>query len=343
MGSQSHLGITIPLENVPLDRHTDVLREAESLGYTDAWTSEVDGLDGFTPLALAATVTERMRLGVAIASVFTRGPALIAMTAAAMGELAPGRFCLGLGSSSNVIVEQWNSERFEQPLARLRDVTRVVRKMLQGEKVQEDLETIRVQGFRLSRPVRSAIPIFLAGLRPRALHLAGELGDGVLLNWLSPDDVPTVRAEVEKGVAASGQQKHIEVACRVFVCVGADREMAEQAARRYLAAYVTVPVYEKFHRWLGRGDLLAPMLAAWREGRRREAVQLVPEEVVRNLVLYGAVEDCWARLERYHAAGVDTIILAFVPTAAEPEERMRQCIQAIRDFAPQSRVTDAVS
>ena len=171
-----------------------------------------------------------------------------------------------------------------------------------------DLETFRVEGFRFSRPVRSAIPIFLAGLRPRALHLAGELGDGVLLNWLSPDDVPTVRAEVEKGVAASGQQKHIEVACRVFVCVGGDREMAEQAARRYLAAYVTVPVYEQFHRWLGRGDLLAPMLAAWREGRRREAVQLVPEEVVRDLVLYGDVEDCRTRLERYHAAGVDTII-----------------------------------
>ena len=241
-----------------------------------------------------------MRLGVAIASVFTRGPALTAMTAAAMGELAPGRFCLGLGASSNVIVERWNSERFEQPLTRLHDVTRVVRKMLQGEKVQEDLETIRVQGFRLSRPVRSAIPIFLAGLRPRALHLAGALGDGVLLNWLSPDDVPTVRAEVEKGVAASGRQKHVEVACRIFVCVGGDREMAEQAARRYLAAYVTVPIYEKFHRWLGRGDLLAPMLAAWREGRRREAVQLVPEEVVRHLVLYGDVEDCRTRLERYH-------------------------------------------
>ena len=77
-----------------------------------------------------------MRLGVAIASVFTRGPALTAMTAAAMGELAPGRFCLGLGASSNVIVERWNSERFEQPLARLHDVTHVVRKMLHGEKVQ---------------------------------------------------------------------------------------------------------------------------------------------------------------------------------------------------------------
>src|SRR3990172_1132733 len=97
-------GLTIPLDGVPLSAHREVLQEAEALGYTDVWSAEVDGSDAFTPLALAAAWTERLRLGTAIANVFTRGPALLAQTVAALAEAAPGRFCLGIGARSPALV-----------------------------------------------------------------------------------------------------------------------------------------------------------------------------------------------------------------------------------------------
>ncbi|MBV9280845.1 MAG: LLM class F420-dependent oxidoreductase [Chloroflexi bacterium] len=329
------LGFTIPFDGLPLRRHQDILRQAEMAGFTDAWTSEVDGLDGFTPLALAALATERLRLGVAIAGAFTRGPALLAMTAAGLAELAPGRFCLGLGTSSGVIVEQWNSLRFERPLARLADVVTVVREALRGEKVEKELATIAVRGFRLSRPVHSEVPIFLAALRPRALHLAGAVGDGVILNWLAARDVPKALAEVDRGAAERKWAGTVEPACRVFVCPG-EEEAAERVARRTIAAYLTVPVYATFHRWLGRGPALEPMMAAWRDGRRREATALLPDEVVRELVLTGTPKEVRAGLEAYRAAGVRTIILQLIPTASESEARAQQCVEALWALAPSS-------
>src|SRR5919205_3634123 len=110
-------GFSLPLFGITLAEHRQVMEEAERLGYTDAWSLEVDGTDIFTPLALAAAWTERMRLGSAIANTFTRGPATLASSALGMAEAAPGRFVLGLGSSSDTIVRDWNGMAFEQPLA----------------------------------------------------------------------------------------------------------------------------------------------------------------------------------------------------------------------------------
>src|ERR1700675_4733408 len=114
-------GITFPFDGVPLVAHREVLREAESIGYTDAWTAEVDGPNAFTPAALAAAWTDKIRIGTAIASVFTRTPTVLAQTAWAVADAAEGRFCLGIGSSSPAIVTHWNGVRFEKPLTRVRD------------------------------------------------------------------------------------------------------------------------------------------------------------------------------------------------------------------------------
>src|SRR5207253_11131250 len=113
---------------------TEVAREAEQLGYTDAWSFEVDGIDGFTPLAVIGLATN-MRLGTAIANVYTRGPATLASTAAGLADLAPGRFVLGIGAGSQPIVEAWNGGRFVLPATRVREMTQVLRAALAGERV----------------------------------------------------------------------------------------------------------------------------------------------------------------------------------------------------------------
>ncbi len=144
-------GITVPFEDVHLDVHADVYGELAAAGYTDLWSVEAAGADGVTPLAIAAGVKPPLRLGTAIVSAYTRGPALLAQTAAAMADLAPGRFVLGLGASSDVIVRSWNGIDFAQPYQRVRDTVRFLRRALSGEKITGGFDTFDVAGFRLAR------------------------------------------------------------------------------------------------------------------------------------------------------------------------------------------------
>lgn len=314
-------GMTIPITGVPLAEHRDWFREMIDLGYTDFWSSEAGGPDGFTPLALAAAWAPEARLGIAIVPAFTRGPALLAMSVAALAEAAPGRFVMGIGSSSNVIVEGWNGIPFEKPYARVRDSVRFLRQALAGEKVDETYETFSVKGFRLQMPPPDpAPPILVAALRQGMLKLAGRVGDGAILNWLSAEDVGTVAPYVHAG----GEGK--ELVARLFVCPTADRTRARAIARRAIAAYLTVPVYAAFHEWLGRGEALAGLWSHWKAGDRKAAVASIPDEIVDALVIHGSPDECREHVARYVEAGVHTPVLAILHA-----EDMRQ---TVRDLAP---------
>lgn len=328
-------GLTLPLFGIGLKDHRAVLEEAERLGYTDAWSLEVDGTDVFTPLALAAVWTERMRLGTAIASVFTRGPAVLAESALAMAEAAPGRFCLGLGASSHTIVHDWNGQGFERPLTRTRDVAALVREALTGARVTRSLETAAMHGFRLSRPVPAPVPIYLAALRAGMLRLAGETADGVIINWLRPADVPrVVRIAREAAKAVGRDPASLEVVCRIFITMHDDIETARATARRLIAAYLNVPVYREFHRWLGNTPLFGAMWERWQAGDRRGALAAIPDEAVDTLVAVGDAARCRSLVDAYVASGVETPILYFVPVATDPEGQTRESLAMLRALAP---------
>jgi len=301
-------GITVPFGGVPLADHRAVYAEVAAAGYTDVWTAEVSGSDGFTPLALAAAWEPSLRLGTAVAPVFTRGPGLLAMTAAALAEAAPGRFALGIGASSPVVVTDWNACSYVDPLGRTRDTLRFLRRALTGETVDEEYPTFRVRRFRLERPPAVPPPILLAALRPRMLRLAAVEADGVILNWLAATDVPRVLA-----AAGPPARAGFEVAARIFVCPTADAALAREVGRRLIAAYLTVPAYAAFHRWLGRADELGPLWRAWAAGDRRAAAASVPDAVVDALVPHGSPEACAAQVRAYVDNGVTTPVIAVVP------------------------------
>src|SRR5690606_9229186 len=246
-------GMTIPFDGVPLHAQKDWVVELADLGYTDVWSSEANGADGFTPLALASTWAPTLRLGSAIVPSFTRGPATLAQCVATLADAAPGRVAFGIGTSSNVIVERWNDIPFEEPYKRTRDVVRFLRTALTGEKVREDYDTFSVKGFKLGQVPEEQPRILIAALRQGMLRLAGKEGDGAIVNWLGADDVTTVAPYVHEG----GADK--EVVARIFVAPTTDRDLVMNLGRYAIAAYLNVPVYAEFHRWLGRGDMLTPM------------------------------------------------------------------------------------
>jgi probable F420-dependent oxidoreductase len=310
-------GITVPFDGVPLAAQRELVAELPDLGYTDVWSSEVDGADGFTPLVLASVWAPALRLGTAIAPVFTRGPATLAQSAAALAAAAPGRVAIGIGASSDVIVERWNGAAFDRPLQRVRDTARFLRAALAGQKVTERYETFAVEGFRLSLVPEPPPRLLIAALRPGMLRLAGRESDGAILNWLAPGDVATVTPYVH----AAGPGR--EIAARIFVAATADAEAGRALGRRALAAYLNVPVYRAFHEWLGRGERLAPMWAAWEAGDRRAALAALDDDLVDDLVVHGSPEACRERVGRYVEAGVQTPILALLPAGGDLRETVR--------------------
>jgi probable F420-dependent oxidoreductase len=322
----SRYGMTVPLGGVSLANHRDTYRELVDLGYTDVWTAEADGYDGFTPLALAAAWAPELRLGTAIIPAFTRGPALFAQSVASLADAAPGRFVLGLGTSSNVIVERWNGLPFEEPYKRTRDINRFLRDAFEGEKIKQDYDSFSINGYRLGVKTERP-PILIAALREGMLRLAGRESEGVILNWLSVDDVPTVTKIVSDAAAKAGKGDP-EVVARLFVCPSDNAEEVRAQAKFVIAAYLNVPVYAKFHEWLGRGERLAGMWENWKAGDRKAALAAIDDDIVDELIIHGSPEACKEHIGRFVEAGIKTPALAILPFAGVNLQ------QAVGDLAP---------
>ncbi|MBS1891444.1 MAG: LLM class flavin-dependent oxidoreductase, partial [Actinobacteria bacterium] len=268
-------GLSLPLNGVPLGEHGEYVKRAEAAGYTDLWTGETAGPDGFTPLALSAAWTERMRLGTGIVGVFQRGPALLAQEAAALADASDGRFVLGIGSSSDRIIEGWNGIPFEKPLSKVRETLEFLRPALAGERTETR--------FKLETKPRHEIPIVLAALRGKMLQLAVEKADGAFTNFLPLDGLP----QVVEGVKDAPEG--FELLCRFFLLPGT-REEVEPLARFMFSSYITVPVYTEFYRWLGWGEKIQPMLDAWNARDREKAAAEAPWEAIEQMFIFGSPE-----------------------------------------------------
>jgi probable F420-dependent oxidoreductase len=284
--------MTIPFTGVRLHELGPLVRRIDEAGYDSVWSAESTEFDGFTPLVVAAEHSRRLRLATGIVNVYTRGPALLAQSAAAVASLSNGRFVLGLGASSNVIVEQWNGIPFRRPLAKVEETVAYLRAVLAGER--------GAGGFKLPSPPPAPVPIVLAALRDRMLGLAARIADGAFTNFL-----PLSRAGQVVDAFATPEK---ELACRFFSIHGPEDE-ALAAAKRMFVAYVTVPVYAEFFRWLGLGHEIDPIVEAWNAGDRKGAVDVAPEGLVREIFLFGPVEAQRERLSEFAHAGITTAVL----------------------------------
>ena len=319
-------GLTLPLEQVPLAAQRELVASLPDLGYTDAWSSEVAGTDAFTPLVLASQWAPALRLGTAVVPVHTRGAAVIAQSFAALAAVAPGRVVAGIGASSAVIVEGWNSIAYDSPYARVRDTLRFLRTAFAGGdagKVDVAYETLTVRGFRPALVPDPAPAIVVAALREGMLRLAGREADGAILNWLGAGNVAQAVAPV---LAASGGAPR-EIVARIFVMPLADPDMVRPAAKAALAAYLSVPAYAAFHAWIGNADRLERTWQLWAEGERRAAAAAIPDSLVDELVVHGSPQACREHVARYVEAGVTTPVLALLPLGYD-------IAAAVRELAP---------
>jgi probable F420-dependent oxidoreductase len=292
-------GLDFSLDGLRLREHAGLIRRAEELGYTDLWTVETWGHDGFTPLAYAAGVTERMRLGTGVVGVMTRGPALLAQQAAALADASDGRFVLGIGCSSEGIVSGWNGMPYGRPLGTMERTLDFLRTALAGERTET--------GFKLERAPDDPPAIILAAMRGRMLRLAAEKADGAFANFLPLGGLPQVMANL------AGAPAGFEVACH-FYCFPGPREEVELAARKLFTGYATVPGYEAFFRWLGYGEAIDPMVEAWHAGDRRAALAAAPWDLIEDTFVFGEPDEMRERIARFADGGVTLPVLTPVAT-----------------------------
>ncbi|GIW42040.1 MAG: LLM class F420-dependent oxidoreductase [Candidatus Binatia bacterium] len=292
-------------------------RRAEEMGYESVWIAETGGPDPFVLAGRIAEHTSRARIGTAVSPVYFRTPATIAAAAGTVAQLAPGRFVLGLGSSSHAMVENWHGLPFEKPVTRVRETVEVVRRMLAGEKVEFEGKTIRTRGFRLMVPPPSPVPIYVGALRPPMLELAGEIADGVVVNLFPVEALPRMLESVAAGARRAGRDAStLEVVCRHQVLVTDDKDAAREMFRAALAGYFATPVYNRFAAWYGFEEEAALVAEGFRKRDRALTRRGMSDRFVDSIGIFGTADECRARVAEYAAAGVTTAVIS--PLAVDP-------------------------
>src|SRR3977135_3421096 len=190
----------------------EIVQTAEALGYESVWTAEAYGSDAATILGWVAGQTSKIKIGSAIFQMPGRSAAMTAMTAATLDQLSDGRMLLGIGSSGPQVSEGWHGVRFAKQLQRTREYVSVVRMALAHQKVEFHGETLELplpdgpgKVLKLTvRPVQQRIPIYLAVLGPKNVALAGEIADGWLPVFFSPEHTAALRVPLEEGARLAG-------------------------------------------------------------------------------------------------------------------------------------------
>jgi probable F420-dependent oxidoreductase len=324
------LAISLPLPFFSPRACVEIARTAErEWGYDAIWLAETNGPDSMSLAGALALATERATLGTAIVPVYNRTPAVLAMTAATLAGLSGDRFVLGLGSSSHAIVEGWNGVPFERPLLRVRETVTIVREALAGGKTGFAGETVGSRGLRLGFAPKRPVPIYLAALRERMLELAGEIGDGLIVNLFPVTAMPRILAAFRRGAARAGRDaSRAEVVCRFQVAVTDDVAAARNLIRLAFAGYVAQPVYNAYFRWCGFEAEAAAVAEAFARGDRAASSAAMTDAMIDRIAILGPASRCREQIAGFVAAGVTTPVIAPLATDAAG---VRAVLQA---FAP---------
>lgn len=291
----------------------EIAQWAENEGYDDLWFADSSGIDALTTAAGVAMNTERCRIGTAIIPVYTRTPAVLASTAHVLHELSDGRFILGLGSSSEMMMENWHGQKFEKPLTRTKETTQLVKSMLTGEKTSFQGDTVASRGYAQLPLEPGQQPVYMAALRAKMLETAAEVSDGVILNLMPFGALPKMMEHIEIGGERAGKKlEDIEIVCRHQVIITDDKEAARQLFRRAFAPYYATSVYNKFLAWSGYEETAKTIAEGWAERDRDKTTGAFDDALIDEIAIIGTRDECQDRIRQYAEAGITTHIISCI-------------------------------
>ena len=333
----THLGLRLYDEGLSIAQMTMLAQRAEARGYDIVWVPESAGREAFTQLGVYALATRSLRLATGIVNVYTRSPSLLAMALATLDEVSGGRAILGLGIGHREALAQEHGVVFTQPFERMREYVSLVRAVLRGDRLPS-APLCRVSQFRLAfSPERRAVPIYLAALGPRMCELAGEIADGVLLNWVTPTYAEYAVSRVRVGAERAGHNPSaIRIACYLRTAVSGDSSAAEAALARQLTDYIAKDFYRRMLEESGFSEDIAAVVPALPRGTEAAALT-VSDRLLAAVALFGSDAARRARLEEYRRAGVTQPVVAPVGATQDPLESWTMAVDA---FAPMRDVSD---
>ncbi|CAB4946487.1 MAG: LLM class flavin-dependent oxidoreductase [Actinobacteria bacterium] len=292
----------------PLLEYVELAARCEGWGYDGVWATEVAGADAFVLAAACGLATQRMTVGTGAVAVGIRSPAMIALSAATTSALVPGRFILGLGTSTPAIVTGWHGQPFEAPLRRLDATVDVVRAVLAGRESSGNSPLAPGSGFRVEiDPLPAPAPIYTAALRAASLRLAGRQADGAILTLTDPAHVGWQLGQIHSSEAVEGSTRAVVY---VRCCVTEDPDGARSWMRRELAWYSTSSAYREHFASMGYEQAMHDIAEAWRRDRSVDGVAgLVPQTLIDDLMLAGSATAVSARLREFWEAGADDVAL----------------------------------
>ena len=320
MTLEKRIAVTLP-GGLKVEETVAMIRWAEDNGITDGWFADAGAPDSLTLIAAVAHHAKTLRIGVAVTPVYTRTPAVLAATADVISQVLPGRFVLGLGSSSQTIMGGWNGIPLDRPLTRVRETAIMVRSMLSGEKSAFELETLSSKGYRQA-PAENPPPIYLAALRPKMIEMAAEVGDGVIFNLWPRGALPRMMEHVKLGAERAGKDwQTVEIVNRAMVLVTDDKANGRNLFRGIFAPYYATPVYNKFLAWAGYEDAAATIREGWAARDREKTAGALSDAMIDEIAIIGSEQEVQERIREGAAGGVHTQIIA--PLFSTPQEMQR--------------------
>lgn len=320
------LAISPAFGGCSLSETLSISEEARGWGYTSAWVDEVVGHDAFALLGALAVRTD-LDLGVAVVPVQTRSAFVLGRAALTLAELTAGRFSLGIGASSEVLVTRFAGQPYDKPLTYVREMAAALTPMLAGDRATVDGEKVRVSGFKYGLPAPTPVPLLLGSLNPMSLRMAGELGDGVCVNQLGPQHVAMMMAEVRAGAAAAGRElaPGFPVVARLMVALTDDAPAATAMLKHAFAPYAATTGYNRFFRWLGYEAEADGIAAASAAGDKAGMVAAYSDQMAADVLVVGDADHVATRVRAYLDAGIT--IAAIEPLVPGPDE-VRRTLQA---------------
>jgi len=320
MSLKKRIAVTLPAG--PKVQHTiDRIKWAEDNGISDAWFGDAGAPDSLTMAAAVGAHTTTIRIGVAVTPVYTRSPSVLAATANVINQVMPGRFVMGLGSSSQTIMGQWNGIPLDRPLTRVRETATLVKTMLTGAKTDFQGEILSSRGYR-QPPLDNPLPVYIGCLRPKMIEMAAEVGDGVIFNLWPKGALPKMIDAVKVGAEKAGKNwEDVEVVNRAMVLCTDDKAYGRNLFRAAFAPYYATPVYNKFLSWAGYQDAANTIAAGWAEKDRAKTSGALTDELIDEIAIIGNEEEIRARVQEDSDGGVHTHIIAPLAGNADDVER----------------------
>jgi alkanesulfonate monooxygenase SsuD/methylene tetrahydromethanopterin reductase-like flavin-dependent oxidoreductase (luciferase family) len=278
---------------------------AERLGYESVYLTHIAGRDSVTTLMAYASRSERIRLGTGVMPIYSRTPVATAQSFATLDEFSGGRAVCGLGVSHRPVVESWYGQTIDRPLRETREYVGILRAIFRGEDPPRG-DKFRSAFHFVGYAARPDLPIYLAGLSPRMLTLAGEIADGVILWLCNPDYVrDVVVPSVGEGRAKAGLPlEGFDIVAAVPSAVTSEPEQAHGRLRSELIAYFSLPFYRAMLERSGFEDDIAGFDRGMSEGEPEAAMKAISDRFLQTLAAVGSTEEASATVRRYREAGV---------------------------------------